>query len=59
MAMDEFAAEHPQAMLEVLDATGSPVPRARLRAIWETTIDLRSRGSLDPGLRVLWGGGGV
>jgi hypothetical protein len=40
-------------LLEVLDAAGQPVPRARLRAVWETTIDLRSRGSLDPGLRLL------
>ena len=40
-------------LLEVLDATGQPVPRARLRAVWETTIDLRSRGSMDPGLRLL------
>jgi hypothetical protein len=40
-------------LLEVLDARGRPVPRARLRAVWETTIDLRNRGSLDPGLRLL------
>ncbi|MBK5297644.1 MAG: hypothetical protein JJE40_10840 [Vicinamibacteria bacterium] len=40
-------------LLEVLDARGEPVPRARLRAVWETTVDLRSRGSLDPGLRLL------
>jgi hypothetical protein len=40
-------------VLEVLDAKGEPVPRARLRAVWETTIDLRNRGSLDPGLRLL------
>jgi len=40
-------------VLEILDAKGDPVPRARLRAVWETTIDLRSRGSLDSGLRLL------
>lgn len=40
-------------VLEVLDGEGRPVPRARLRAVWETTIDLRNRGSLDPGLRLL------
>ncbi len=40
-------------LLEVLDASGRPVPRARLRAVWETTIDLRNRGSADPGLRLL------
>jgi hypothetical protein len=40
-------------LLEVLDSRGVPVPRARLRAVWETTIDLRSRGSMDPGLRLL------
>jgi hypothetical protein len=40
-------------LLEVLDARGQPVPRARLRAVWETTIDLRNRGSMDTGLRLL------
>ncbi|HEX7087496.1 MAG TPA: PPC domain-containing protein [Vicinamibacterales bacterium] len=40
-------------LVEVLDASGEPVPRARLRAVWETTIDLRSRGSKDQGLRLL------
>jgi hypothetical protein len=40
-------------VIDVLDAKGRPVPRAKLRAVWETTIDLRSRGSLDPGLRLL------
>jgi len=40
-------------VLEVLDARGQPVPRARLRAVWETTVDLRSRGSMDSGLRLL------
>jgi hypothetical protein len=40
-------------LIEVLDARGRPVPRARLRAVWETTVDLKSRGSLDAGLRLL------
>ncbi len=40
-------------LIEVLDARGAPVPRARLRAVWETTIDLRSRGRSTPGLRLL------
>jgi hypothetical protein len=40
-------------VIDVLDAKGQPVPRAKLRAVWETTIDLRNRGSLDPGLRLL------
>ncbi len=40
-------------LVEVLDARGQPVPRVRLRAVWETTIDLRSRGSTDTGLRLL------
>lgn len=40
-------------LLEVLDAQGRPVPRARLQALWETTVDLRSRGSMDTGLRLL------
>ena len=40
-------------VIDVLDGQGRAVPRARLRAVWETTIDLRNRGSLDPGLRLL------
>jgi hypothetical protein len=40
-------------LIEVLDAQGRPVPRARLRAVWETTVDLKSRGSIDSGLRLL------
>jgi hypothetical protein len=40
-------------VIDVLDAKGHPVPRAKLRAVWETTVDLRNRGSLDPGLRLL------
>jgi hypothetical protein len=40
-------------VLDVLDGDGQPIPRARLRAVWQTTIDLRSRGSKDPGLRLL------
>jgi hypothetical protein len=41
------------ATLEVLDARGRPVPRAMVRPVWETSVDLRSRGSMDPGLRLL------
>jgi hypothetical protein len=41
------------AVVDVLDAKGQPVRRAKVRAVWETTIDLRSHGSLDPGLRLL------
>lgn len=40
-------------VIDVFDAKGQPVVRARARAVWETTIDLRNRGSLDPGLRLL------
>jgi hypothetical protein len=40
-------------VVDVLDGKGRPVVRAKARAVWETTIDLRNRGSLDPGLRLL------
>lgn len=41
------------ASIDVLDARGRPVPRAVLRPVWETSVDLRDRGSRDPGLRLL------
>jgi hypothetical protein len=40
-------------VVDVFDAKGHPVVRAKARAVWQTTIDLRNRGSLDPGLRLL------
>lgn len=40
-------------VLEIVDAEGRPIPRAVLRPVWETTMDLRSRDSLDRGLRLL------
>jgi Bacterial pre-peptidase C-terminal domain len=41
------------ASIEVLDLRGRPVPRAVVRPVWETSVDLRDRGSMDPGLRLL------
>jgi hypothetical protein len=41
------------ATLEVLDALGKPIPRAIVRPVWRTSVDLRDRGSQDPGLRML------
>jgi hypothetical protein len=41
------------ATIEVLDLRGRPIPRAVLRPVWETSVDLRDRGSNDPGLRLL------
>ena len=29
------------------------MPRARLRPVWETTVDLRNRGSTGSGIRLL------
>lgn len=40
-------------VVEVLDARGQPVPRARLRPVWETTVDLRNHGSTGNGIRLL------
>ena len=40
-------------VLEVLDAKGHEVPRARLRPVWETTVDLRNHGSTGSGIRLL------
>jgi hypothetical protein len=44
-------------VLEVLDAAGRPVPRATLRPVWQTTVDLRDHDSNGAGLRLLaWSG---
>jgi hypothetical protein len=40
-------------VLDVLDARGQPVPRARLHPVWETTVDLRNHGSTGNGIRLL------
>jgi hypothetical protein len=40
-------------VIEVLDAKGATVPRARLRPVWETTVDLRNHGSTGTGIRLL------
>ena len=34
-------------------ALASPIPRAVVRPVWQTSVDLRDRGSQDPGLRLL------
>ena len=40
-------------VVEVLDSLGHPVPRARLRPVWETTVDLRNHLSTGTGIRLL------
>lgn len=40
-------------VVEVLDSSGREVPRARLRPVWETTVDLRNHGSTGSGIRLL------
>jgi hypothetical protein len=40
-------------VIDVLDARGEPVPRARLHSVWETTVDLRNHGSTGSGIRLL------
>ncbi len=40
-------------VVEVLDHLGHPVPRARLRPVWETTVDLRNHLSTGTGIRLL------
>jgi hypothetical protein len=44
-------------VLEVLDARGHSVPRATLRPVWQTTIDLRDHDSMGSGMRLVsWSG---
>ena len=44
-------------VLEVLDARGHSVPRATLRPVWQTTIDLRDHDSMGNGMRLVsWSG---
>ncbi len=40
-------------VIDVLDARGRSVPRARLHPVWETTVDLRNHGSTGSGIRLL------
>ncbi len=40
-------------VIEVLDAAGREIPRALVRPVWETSVDLRNQGSLNQDLRVL------
>jgi hypothetical protein len=44
-------------VLEVLDARGHAVPRATLRPVWQTTVDLRDHDSMGNGMRLVsWSG---
>jgi hypothetical protein len=44
-------------LLEVLDAAGRSVPRAVLRPVWQTSVDLRDHESTGGGVRLLsWAG---
>jgi hypothetical protein len=44
-------------VVEVLDAHGREIPRAVLRPVWETSIDLRDQSSSSSGMRLLsWSG---
>lgn len=40
-------------VIEILDEHGRPLPLATLRAVWETTVDLRDHGSTQPNMRLL------
>jgi hypothetical protein len=40
-------------VIDVLDAQGREIPRAILRPVWETTIDLRNQDSSSSGMRLL------
>ena len=40
-------------IVDVLDARGREMPRAVLRPVWETTIDLRDQNSSSSGMRLL------
>ncbi len=52
VAADRLGSEL-DSVVEVLDASGREVPRARLRPVWETTVDLRNHGSTGSGIRLL------
>ena len=40
-------------VIDVLDARGREVPRAVLRPVWETSVDLRNQNSSSSGMRLL------
>jgi hypothetical protein len=52
VAADRLGSEL-DSVLEVLDSSGREVLRARLRPVWETTVDLRNHGSTGSGIRLL------
>ena len=41
------------AVIDVLDSPGKRVPRAILRPVWETTVDLRDQSSTQARMRLL------
>jgi hypothetical protein len=41
------------AVIDVLDSAGKPIPRAIVRPVWETNIDLRDHSSTQPSARLL------
>jgi hypothetical protein len=41
------------AVLEVLDLQRKPIPRAVIRPVWETSVDLRDHTSTQPSMRLL------
>jgi hypothetical protein len=41
------------AVLDVRDSTGKPIPRAIVRPVWETSVDLRDHSSTQASMRLL------
>lgn len=41
------------AVIDVLDSTGKPIPRAIVRPVWETNVDLRDHTSTQASMRLL------
>jgi hypothetical protein len=41
------------AVIEVLDSAGKPIPRAIVRPVWETSVDLRDHSSTQASMRLL------
>jgi hypothetical protein len=40
-------------VLEIVDAQGREIPRALVRPVWQTEVDLRNQGSVNAGMRLL------
>ena len=41
------------AVIDVLDSAGKPIPRAIVRPVWETSVDLRDHSSTQASMRLL------